>query len=980
VTATGPALVGREAELTALGAFLEDRNALPGGAIIEGAAGAGKTTIWRAAVERGAELGYLVLSCRPAGAEVQLSLAALSDLLEPQLEATLPALPAPQRRALEVALLLEDDEGRAPDRRALAAGVLSAIRTLARERPVLLAVDDAQWVDAPSAEVLEFAFRRLRDVQIAILASWRTGSATSPAREAQRAGGQAGTQAGAPARGLRIERSLERPPLRVEAGPMTLGALHHLLRTRTSLEFNRRTLQRIHETSGGNPFYALELARTLEREPAASGGTTRSAGAGAAAGAGVAGGAGEPLPLSSGLNELLADRLTGFDPMTRTALLIAAVAPGATVELVEAAIGRPAAPVLEPAVRGSVIRIDGGTIDFVHPLLAAAAYSASSTDERDRWHARIAEAATDPETRARHLAFARRGPDPEVAASLAEAARSARDRGATAAAADLFSQALARLPISGVGAGAGAGAEVRIAVNGSAVEGAVERATLVAEAAPILLATGEADRARRLLETSIAELPAGPVRGDLLLLLAPLVEGDEAGGQARLRLIQQALTEAGDEPRRTAAALLDLEQWERHRDRSPDALPIARRALALAEESGDEKLLAAAHVRTADLEVVLGLGGEPVARFGRALELGDRVHVDAEHSAGSMLAVCLIRAGRLDEARPYLLAERARAIAEGDEASHSWECLFLAELEWFAGRWDEAAAAAAEGLEVAQQTGLRLREGTLLSLVALVEGSQGDPERARSQAQRAISILDEVDEVSYANNARQILAFIDLTRGDAAAAHEQLGSYAPDRLEGSKRLAFIGDEIEALVQLGDLGRAAELADELGRRGAELNRPTLLATAARCRALVLGSRGELDEAIQAAREAVAVHGELRLPFEHARSLLVLGGVQRRAKQRKDARESLTTAIEVFERLGASRWAERAAAERARVGGRTTIEGLSETELRVAQLVAAGKSNKEVAAELYVSVRAVESNLSKVYAKLGIRSRTELARRI
>ena len=390
MTATGPALVGREAELAALGAFLEDREALPGGAIIEGAAGAGKTTIWRAAVERGAELGYLVLSCRPAGAEVQLSLAALSDLLEPQLEATLPALPAPQRRALEVALLLEDDEGHAPDRRALAAGVLSAIRALARERPVLLAIDDAQWVDAPSAEVLEFAFRRLRDVPIAILASWRTGSATGPAREVTRTGGQAGTQAGGQARGLRIERSLERPPLRIEAGPMTLGALHHLLRTRTSLEFNRRTLQRIHETSGGNPFYALELARALEREAATSGSTAGSAGTGAAvsAGVGVAGGAGEPLPLSSGLNELLADRLTGFDAMTRTALLIAAVAPGATVELVEAAIGQPAAPVLEPAVRGSVIRIDGGTIDFVHPLLAAAAYSASSIGERDRWHAR----------------------------------------------------------------------------------------------------------------------------------------------------------------------------------------------------------------------------------------------------------------------------------------------------------------------------------------------------------------------------------------------------------------------------------------------------------------------------------------------------------------------------------------------------------------------------------------------------------------
>ena len=161
---------------------------------------------------------------------------------------------------------------------------------------------------------------------------------------------------------------------------------------------------------------------------------------------------------------------------------------------------------------------------------------------------------------------------------------------------------------------------------------------------------------------------------------------------------------------------------------------------------------------------------------------------------------------------------------------------------------------------------------------------------------------------------------------------------------------------------------------------ELDRPTLTAAAARGRALLLGSRGDLEGATAAAEQAVEIHAALGLPFEHARSLLVLGEVQRRAKARKAARETLTAAAEAFERLGAHRWAERAKAERARIGGRTTIEGLSETELRVAELVAAGKSNKEVAAELFVSVRAVEANLSRVYAKLGIESRTELARRL
>ena len=151
-------------------------------------------------------------------------------------------------------------------------------------------------------------------------------------------------------------------------------------------------------------------------------------------------------------------------------------------------------------------------------------------------------------------------------------------------------------------------------------------------------------------------------------------------------------------------------------------------------------------------------------------------------------------------------------------------------------------------------------------------------------------------------------------------------------------------------------------------------------ASRCAALILGARGDLEGAIAAAEEAIAAYEDLRLPFELARARLVLGEVQRRAKQRKAARETLDQAIAGFEALGAHLWVDRARAEQGRIGGRSSIEGLSETELRVAQLVAEGRSNKEVAAVLFVSVRAVEANLSRVYAKLGIESRTELARRL
>ena len=928
VDTTTPSVVGREAELDRIHAFLGRRDELPGGLVLEGEAGAGKTTLWRAGVAAAAASGYAVLTCRAAGAEVQLSHGALSDLLDPHLGAVLPLLPRPQRRALEVALLLEDDGGSAPDRRAIAAGALNAVRALAHDQPVLLAIDDAQWVDAPSAEVVEFVLRRLGTAPVAILASRRLPSSTAPSPGASA--------------GVRPERALERPPIRIDVGPLSLGALQRILRTRTSFDANRRTLQRIHETSAGNPFFALELARALEADTPDA----------------------EPLSLSADLNELLAGRITGLPSRAREALFVAAALTPSTIERIAQSTDRPvdkAAADLAPAVKAAVVRVVDGTVEFGHPLLAAAAYAAVEPSERRRWHARIADAAGDPETRARHLALARPGRDAEVADLLHVAARDALGRGAPGIAAELFLEAIDRL---------------------DPANAAIPRARWVLEAAPILGSAGALDRAKELVEWALGVLPPGPDHSEGLRLLSELIEDEPGGGQRATQLLDEAIVEAGADARRRAFALLDREMIERSTGRLDLALPIAQLALAAAEEAGDLELQAYAHVRTADLEVLLGLGGDdPVARFERAEELDRQVHVDAEHSAPVMLAVCLIRAGRLDEARPRLVEGRRRAVAEGDENSQILICLCLSELEWLAGNWQDAAAYAAEGLELAEQAGLRMRIGFMGCLAALVEASRGDPERARTLANRSAAVSDEVDDIGYSRYARQVLAFLDLSLGDPAATLRSLDTYVIGHaIEGPKRIAFIGDLVEAMVQVGDIEGAANLTSEAAARGAQIRRRPLLAIADRCRALVLAVRGDLDGAIDAGSRSVAVFGELGHPFERARSLLVLGEVQRRAKHRRAARETLTEAIDAFDRLGAHLWVAKAGAERARIGGRTTIEGLSETELRVARLVAEGRTNKEVAAELFVSVRAVEANLSKIYAKLGIESRTELARRI
>ena len=238
-------IIGREDELDSVRVFFSSVRDGPAALLLEGDAGIGKTTLWAAGVTAaGAEPNRRVLRARPAEAETAMSFAGLSDLLVDVLDAALAELPAPQRHALEVALLLEPGGPRPPDHRAVGAGFLGAVRALACDGPLLVAIDDVQWLDPPSAAAVAFALRRLTDERVDFLLAQRLEPEALPAL------------------------GLDRPPaelelLRVRLEALSFAALQRLLRGRLGASFTRPALRRIHETSGGNPFFALELGRAL---------------------------------------------------------------------------------------------------------------------------------------------------------------------------------------------------------------------------------------------------------------------------------------------------------------------------------------------------------------------------------------------------------------------------------------------------------------------------------------------------------------------------------------------------------------------------------------------------------------------------------------------------------------------------------------------------------------------------------------------
>jgi len=917
-------VIGRESELAILHSFLDSIPTGPSALVLSGDPGIGKTTVWREGLA-GAQLRrYRTLSCSPVEAETRLSYAALGDLLESILEGALPTVPEPQRQALEVALLRIPRSGARADQRAVSLAVLGCLRSVASTSPVVVAVDDIQWMDIPSVRVLQFVVRRLKDEQVGLMTAAR------------------GARADDDPLGV-VSAFAEDRADAVHIGPLPHDALERVLRAKVGEGFSRTTLLSLHEMSGGNPFFAREIGLALLRR----GGDVT---------------AGEGLPIPDRLQELIEDRLGGLPARTVEALEVVSALSTPTLDAIAAATDPSEVDRrLDPAIENGVVEVVGDRLRFTHPLLASAVYQKVPPARRRELHARLATFVHDPEERARHLALSVEGPDVAVAAALEEAALVAASRGAPQSAAELWEMA-------------------RRATPPDRREDLVRRTH---QAGVAHHECGDTSLARSVLEQAVDLSMAGPARALVLLELGMALAENE-GWRGAWAVFEAARGEAGDDLALRARIEQNLGYTWLFRGDLAASERHARAALQLAEELQEPRVMAEAFTAYPFVEFLLGRGvDQEVLDRGIALE----GHMEGEFKshvlrAGFTVAQLLKFTDRLDEARRTFTELLGDAVAHGVESPIPQIRYHLAELECRAGNWDAAMEHARESRAAAQ----RIRMGAMSSeghfAVGLVEAHLGRADPARLAALEGMRVAEAAGEILLLIPNLSVLGFLELSLGRPAEADAYL-SRAVELKEamGVREPAYfriVPDEVEALVALGRLDEAEALLAPFEEAGRSLDRAWAMATGARCRALVLAARGDLLGASAAADEAVRHHDRLPLPFELGRTLLVRGAVQRRDKRKREARDTLTKALEVFDGLGAALWSERTRAELARIGGRAASSlTLTPTEARVAELVAAGGTNREVADALFVSVHTVEANLKRIYRKLGIRSRTELA---
>ena len=912
-------MIGRALEVAEVEALVDGAaRGISGALLVSGEPGIGKTALLQHA--RDHARGLRVLQATGSEGETRLAFAGLADLLAPILD-HIDELPATQAQTLSGALALGPPTP--GDRFAAYVATLRLLAAAAEERPVLCLVDDAHWLDSESLEALLFSARRLVAEGIAIVMAGREGI-SAPLDEST------------------VPRRRLRGLAEAEASRLLVGRL--------GAAPNARVLSALAAGTGGNPLALIELSGSLSADQLAG----REA-------------LPDPLPVGRHLGTALLRPLAALPPATRRALLLASSDDGSSELLTRALAGEGLAMTdLEPAERAGVVFVGPTRVAFSHPLVRAAVYQGADAPDRraaHRAHAAAAQALGDAgalDRRAWHLALSSTGPDESVAAALEDAAERAGARTAYAAACEALETAARLSPET------------------------TERGRRLIAAGMSAVAGGAFTRAARLFDEVVA-LGAEP--GQVMEGLAGRGYVEMFGGSTRRAVdMLAAAAERVEATSPVVATMLCLQA----------VIPCfmradLRRAVELTARA-QELVSDPPPALAAQLDAASSITSTYVGRP-RSMRPSSVAELRRQVAAGEPLGFiwtlghlqCLMLQERYDDALEGLDATIAAARENGTPSALPWPLAARAEVRRRTGRLGEAAADAAEALDLARDTGQQGLAGYALAVLAFVDAVLGRGDDCRAHARLASRIASETDALSLHTLAETALGLLEFGAGDLGEAERRLGAIARDftRLEGEHPLidGFLCDlaEVRARLESAD---ASETVAVLAGQAEATGAVWAAAAAARARGLLADDDGFEGHFA----EALALHDRTTTPFERGRTLLCLGERRRRARRVREARAPLASALEVFEVLGADPWADwarrelRASGSRARRSTPAVTGVLTPQELQVALTVARGATNRETATALMISPKTVEYHLARVYAKLGVRSRAELAGRM
>jgi DNA-binding CsgD family transcriptional regulator len=820
----------------------------------------------------------------------------------------------PEPQARALGVAFGLEAGEAPDRFLVSVATLTLLSEVAGERPVLCLVDDAHWADTPSAQALTFVARRLEAEPLALLVAIREGEGW----DIDTAGME----------------ELHLAGLDPDAAAAILDA-------RWGALLAPADRGRLVRATGGNPLALLELPGALTGWPLAGRDPLH-----------------EPPRLAGELERAFLERARRRKPEVQTLLLLAAAEGSGYVETIRRAAERLRLDpgLLESPDLADLVQIDGPTVEFRHPLVRSAVYHGANPAARRKAHQALAEALDGEEAqadrRAWHRAQAAEGPDEEVACELERSAERTLRRSGHASAAVALQRA---------------------AEFSRSDEDRARRLTAAAGAA---WRGGDTAGARALLDRSerLGVREAG-VRLDIQYLRGTieLHTGVPADG---LAILLQAAGEAVQvDPHRATRVLLAAAEAAFQADRA-DAVPEIGRLLGRLPPSGDpnDELLARLHLATK---------GTKVAEDSTTL-LADLARVEELDDPDLLVRVGGMAWGLGDHALGRRLRTMAvtRARALGAAGTLAWALAYLAAGEMHRSRYASAEAYADEGRRLALETGRLNIACRHLATLAATAALRGQEQEARRLAEETLAEATARRLGQPATVARSALVTLALASGRAEEALAQLETLRTSGpIPGHQGIALhtVPDLVEAAVRAGQPERAREQLDGY-LAWAAASSPEARAVAARSRAL-LASGDEADHLFQ---EALRLHAGSDRPLDHARTELLYGEFLRRERRRAEARPHLRTALEAFERLGTLAWAERARGELRVSGetpgkrGATTLDRLTPQQLQVVRAVSQGLTNREVAAQLFISPHTVDYHLRKVFRKLGISSRAELIR--